>query len=72
MIEVFLIFLTFLIISLMLGILFRLDFSKIKEGDNANNNIIIRFFEKQKDYFGLNQFARELAQGLEEVKNTKS
>lgn len=51
MIEVFLIFLTFLIISLMLGILIRLDFSKIKEGDNANNNIIIRFFEKQKDYF---------------------
>jgi len=51
MIEIFLIFLTFLIISLILSIIIRLDFNKIKEGDNTDDNIMIRFIQKQKDYF---------------------
>jgi len=43
--------LTFLIIFILIGVVFRLDFSQIKKDDNASNNILIRFFEKQKDNF---------------------
>ena len=54
------------------------DLQNLEKEAYLNGNISFRNWtdlvqeKKQKDYFGLNQFARELAQGLEEVKNTKS